>query len=392
MAAQKALFTVIPSLGQYLTMKIVLWALPFAVIWTALARPEPWGNVGMWGYSMGEEEDRDWGPIDYTSYTTSRLLKLSVYRFLDSTGRYVPVHPNHADHPCSPSRFKNLERLGLGGQSNVYLARDRVTRDHVAVKSFTHAVTRDSPTGYIDSIRTEELFLGRLDHPSIPKLYCTFVGKDGHVSLVMQRIQGKDLSQKLFDDMRMTFDRVQTILRQLVNVLEYLHSQKIIHRDVKLENVVMEDSGSIHLIDFDHAVYTKRPLLGQAGTLCNMPPEMVRELPYDDGTDWYGVGLILFQLFTGYHPFQVGPQEEFQDELDLILKGFPKLKYEDHLITSKGGEDISESHAIGVEVGLADDLIGHLCNPSTTERWTYGNGGLDLIKSHPFFQYHDETI
>jgi serine/threonine protein kinase len=358
-------------------MKFKSWILLFAVVLTPQVRSKPWGNGGIFGYS---EDTNDWEPVNYESYSTFELLQLPAREFLDPSGKYVPVHPIYSDCYCYSSRFKNLDDLGRGAQGRVYMALDTITDGHVAIKSLIHPVKIDSENDYINSVRNEEIFLGGLKHPSIPKLYCTFVKKNGHISLVMQHIPGKDLFHQMYPDkVRMDIDRIRTIMRQLVDVLAYLHSQNIAHRDVKLENVLMTDSGMVYLVDFNEALYAREPIFGQAGTPCNMPPEMTQGLPYDDGVDWYGLGLILFELCAKYHPFQ--------DKLNLIPKGVPKIEYKDYSISSESEEDISSMvHDVERKVSLANDLIGHLCDHNTMKRWTYGNGNLEDIKTHLFLQ------
>ena len=108
------------------------------------------------------------------------------------------------------------------------------------------------------------------------------------------------------DDQYLSESEIRRIAQQLVRALHYLHSNRITHRDMKPQNILICDNGVVKLCDFGfarHMSYNTQVLTSIKGTPLYMAPEMVKELPYTHTADLWSLGVILFELATGSPPF-----------------------------------------------------------------------------------------
>ena len=123
--------------------------------------------------------------------------------------------------------------------------------------------------------------------------------------VVTEFAQG-ELFQILEDDKELPEDEVQKIAKQLVQALHYLHSQRIIHRDMKPQNILIGAQGTVKLCDFGFARAMSSQtivLTSIKGTPLYMSPELVQEKPYDHTADLWSLGVILYELYVGQPPF-----------------------------------------------------------------------------------------
>ncbi|NXC42459.1 STK36 kinase, partial [Penelope pileata] len=143
-----------------------------------------------------------------------------------------------------------------------------------------------------------------LHHPNIIQMLDSFE-TDNEVVVVTDYAEG-ELFQILEDDGTLPEDQVQTIAAQLVSALYYLHSHRILHRDMKPQNILLGKDGVIKLCDFGFAramSIQTMVLTSIKGTPLYMSPELVEERPYDHTADLWSVGCILYELFVGTPPF-----------------------------------------------------------------------------------------
>lgn len=295
----------------------------------------------------------------YDQIRTESLLSLKATDLVDGDYNYIPLFPNHKERKCSSSQFQQINLLGKGGISFVWLAMDLISKEQVILKTFDLQIYPQAENVF-KSIRNEEVILKRMVHPSIPSLRCSFI-IDSMVGLVMESFFGVDLYDWRYEIRKGTFvtnGELRLIVNQLVDALEYLHRNNIIHRDVKPENVIVTKENKVYLIDYDCAIYAPRGATGIVGTKSNLAPEILSMKRYYDGVDWYDLGLIIYELATEDHPFD---NEASLEELKKdVLKGIP--------LTGRS---------------LVDDLISHLSAINHRERWSFRNGSIDKIKSHP---------
>lgn len=193
--------------------------------------------------------------------------------------------------------YENLELLGKGGMGEVYRARhdDRT----VALK-----VMADSQAGQLERLRFQREFnVARdLQHPGLVSVF-EQGEHDGQLFYTMEVVSGRPF----LDHLREHPHALQDLFAQLLEALDYIHSRGIIHRDLKSENVLVEEGRRVRLLDFglarsaDNRITQTGSVLG---TPLYMSPEQVLGQELDARTDLYSAGVILYEALAGHPPFE----------------------------------------------------------------------------------------
>lgn len=199
-------------------------------------------------------------------------------------------------------RYEVLRPLGRGGMGAVYLVHDRQEGRQVALKSFPPAARRVEDLAHFEH---EFLTLSRLRNPNLAEVYDFGVIEGTRdVFFTSEFIDGEDLfavSEGLDED------ELAPLIVQTCRGLEYIHSRRIIHYDVKPSNIMVVgrgDEARVKLIDFGLAAERVEEALGVIkGTVSYLAPEVARHLPVDHRADLYSLGVTLFQCFTRNLPF-----------------------------------------------------------------------------------------
>lgn len=194
-----------------------------------------------------------------------------------------------------------LHLIGQGCFGKVYKGRRRYSGQIVALKFISK---RGKAEKDLLNLRLELGILQRLDHPNIIRLLDSFETNTDFV--VVTEFAFGELYEVFQDDKNLPEEEIQPIARQLTQALNYLHSQKIIHRDMKPQNVLIGANDVIKLCDFGFArvmsVQTT-VLTSIKGTPLYMAPELVQERPYDCSADLWSLGVICYELYVGQPPF-----------------------------------------------------------------------------------------
>jgi fused len=172
-------------------------------------------------------------------------------------------------------------------------------------------------------LRTEIRIQRALKHENIILMLDSFE-TDTDIVLVTEFAQG-ELFEILEDDQCLPEEEVQKIARQLVRALHYLHHNRIIHRDMKPQNILVGAGGTVKLCDFGFARHMSAKtmvLTSIKGTPLYMAPELVQEKPYKETVDLWSLGVILFELYKGEPPFYTN---NIYSLIQLIIKD--KVKY-----------------------------------------------------------------
>ncbi|XP_074527519.1 serine/threonine-protein kinase 36 isoform X2 [Halichoeres trimaculatus] len=194
-----------------------------------------------------------------------------------------------------------LELVGEGSFGRVHKGRKRFTGQVVALK-FMPKVNRSERE--LRSLKKEIEILRGLQHPNIVQLYDSFE-TETEVVVVTEYAEGQ-LFQILEDDGHLPESQVREIACQLVSALYYLHFHRILHRDMKPQNILLGKNGVVKLCDFGFAramSVSTLVLTSIKGTPLYMSPEQVEEKPYDHTADLWSLGCILYELHTGAPPF-----------------------------------------------------------------------------------------
>jgi serine/threonine protein kinase len=214
-------------------------------------------------------------------------------------------HPR--THRKKSHRFHNVDEftiireLGRGGYSVVYLVKNIKSGKKYALKcAMKFKKGRDRSARTLQEI----LVLSELKHTSIIRLVGWFEDEE-NIYLVLSYVPGRDLS-KFFKDKPPSRQLAANIILQIVEGIKYCHSRGVIHRDMKLENILIKDDMNIKITDFGLcAIKTHRDeyFEDEVGTVRYTAPELLTGGGYDESIDVWGIGVILFTLLTGQYPF-----------------------------------------------------------------------------------------
>ncbi|MEZ6089619.1 MAG: protein kinase [Pirellulaceae bacterium] len=267
--------------------------------------------------------------------------KISRLSRLQSTGSFV-------DEPeCRASRqaILSIERptidtreigpyiiedlLGEGGMGTVYLARHKQLQQVVALKVL-HRRQADFPMA-ASRFQTEIAAIGRLNHPNI--VAARHAGDDANrLYLAMEYVDGTDLASLLIEHGPLSVPAVAEIGRQIASALHHAHEQNIIHRDVKPSNLILDDRGTVKLLDLGLARLLESPSnangltqSGQTlGTIDFMAPEQIEDSSMvDHRADIYALAATMYTLLTGLAPFDRHHFTSRTAQVSAILMGKP---------------------------------------------------------------------
>ncbi|GAV84051.1 Pkinase domain-containing protein/HEAT_2 domain-containing protein [Cephalotus follicularis] len=194
-----------------------------------------------------------------------------------------------------------IDLVGEGSFGKVYKGRRKYTGQTVAMKFIMKHGKSEKD---IQNLRQEIEILRKLKHENIIEMLDSFESPQ-EFCVVTEFAQG-ELFEILEDDKCLPEEQVQAIAKQLVRALHYLHSNRIIHRDMKPQNILIGAGSVVKLCDFGfaRAMSTNTVVLRSIkGTPLYMAPELVREQPYNHTADLWSLGVILYELFVGQPPF-----------------------------------------------------------------------------------------
>ncbi|TQR17440.1 Stk1 family PASTA domain-containing Ser/Thr kinase [Psychrobacillus soli] len=201
-------------------------------------------------------------------------------------------------------RYKLLEMIGGGGMSNVYLAHDMILDRDVAIKILRYDFSNEEELRR--RFQREALSATSLTHPNIVNIYD--VGEDGDIHyIVMEYVKGETLKQYIQRNAPVSPRKSVTIMKQLTSAIANAHNNHIIHRDVKPQNILLDEEENIKITDFGIAMALSATSYTQTnsvlGTVHYLSPEQARGGTATNQSDIYALGIVLFELLTGKLPF-----------------------------------------------------------------------------------------
>ena len=213
------------------------------------------------------------------------------------------------------------DRLGEGPLSEVYKAVDLDLGRTVALKILRSHAEIDPQADR--RFQREAKHTANIAHPNIAIVY-EFGQDHGTSFIAMEYLQGRTLD-RIIKDQSLGYEECLRIAREVCDALRVVHESKLIHRDLKPGNILLQDDGSVKLLDFgiararDEAGITQHGML--VGTVLYMSPEQVRGDELDFRSDVFSLGAVLYHVITGALPF---PGESFPEVCMAILEGSPR--------------------------------------------------------------------
>lgn len=220
-------------------------------------------------------------------------------------------------------QYHFVKKIGEGGFSSVFLAYDKDTNTKVAIKMLDKTKQDEYETGrkYLKEIK----ILKSLNHPAIASIYEVFED-DKTVYIVMEYIEGNNLREMINTYGGMTESSAQKYIFQIINLLHYLHNvAKVVHRDLKLDNIIIDCNDNVHIVDFGLStlINPNHQMRHPCGSPPFIPPEMLKDMPYSSEVDIWALGVDLYAILFGDLPFA---QRGTHDLYSSIMYETPKIK------------------------------------------------------------------
>ncbi|GAA5963531.1 hypothetical protein JCM8115_003400 [Rhodotorula mucilaginosa] len=264
--------------------------------------------------------------------------------------------------------FDMLDTLGTGTFGRVILVRLRVSpsRPHQPQPLYFALKVLEKSTvvrlRQVEHVNSERSTLAHVHHPFVVNLFCTFQD-EANLYMLLEFVQGGELFSHLRRAGRFSADVARFYVANLVLVLDHLHQQDIIYRDLKPENLLIGADGHIKVTDFGFAKYVQNRTFTLCGTPEYLAPEIITATGHGAAADWWALGVLLFELLAGYPPFFADNPLEIYEK---ILRG--KFAVPGHIDP------------------VAKNLIRRLLTADLTQRLGNLRNGARDVMSHPWFE------
>lgn len=201
-------------------------------------------------------------------------------------------------------RYEILQMLGRGGMGAVYKARDKELDRIVALKLIRPELAR-SPE-ILRRFKQELILARQVTHKNVIRIF-DLGHADGIKFITMEFVEGQDLRALLLERGKFPPDEAARIMFQICRALEAAHAERVIHRDLKPQNIMLDRNGRVYVMDFGIARSAYLPGMTQTGALIGTPeymsPEQARGEDLDERSDIFSLGVIFYELLTGKSPY-----------------------------------------------------------------------------------------
>lgn len=201
-------------------------------------------------------------------------------------------------------RYEIVKMLGQGGMGAVYKAQDVELDRPVAIKVIRTELAGDAKT--IARFKQELILARQVTHKNVIRIF-DLGSHQGVRFITMEFVDGRDLSAVL-GKQKFKPEEAARMVRQVCRALEAAHAEKVIHRDLKPQNIMVDDAGTVRVMDFGLARSVELSGLTQTGAILGTPaymsPEQAKGTPVDERSDLFSLGIILYEMLTGQVPFQ----------------------------------------------------------------------------------------
>ncbi|KAK2156578.1 hypothetical protein LSH36_209g01022 [Paralvinella palmiformis] len=270
-------------------------------------------------------------------------------------------------HPTTVSvkldDFDRVRLLCAGSFSKVMLVQHKNTKEYYAMKVLNKK--RMVQLKFTEHAVNEKQILQAINFPFLVHLECSF--KDNsNLYLVLEFVAGGDMYSHLQREEHLSELQAKFYGAQIVLAFDYLHNLDIIHRNISLKHLLIDEKGYLKITDFGFSKYCK----GYTWTLCGDPdylaPEVILNKGYSKAVDWWNLGVLMFEMTAGYPPFFADQPIEIYEK---VVSG--KVEYPSHF-----SFDLR-------------DLLSNLIQIETTKRFGNLKNGVNDIKGHKWFATTD---
>lgn len=271
------------------------------------------------------------------------------------------------------SDFEPIKVLGQGSYGKVLLVREISTGRLFAQKQLKKASLIINDTNEVHKTNyqrtlNEKTILEKVNHPNIVRLYYAFQDHN-KVYLILEYLDGGELFHHLAQQRYLSEKDASYYIAQIIVALRYLHlNLKVIYRDLKPENCMLNLDGNLVLTDFGLSkVSTDDKKHSMIGTAQYMAPEVIKGEEYDFSVDWWSLGCVSFDMLTGGPPFTGHTNEKIMDK---VVHSKKHLKFPFYLSLD------------------AKDFLRKLLQPNSEKRFDI-DADFEKLKQHRFFRYLD---
>ena len=232
---------------------------------------------------------------------------MRVYQLLAPGLPGGPLRPTREAEEEREERYRVEELLGSGGMAQVYLAHDTELEIEVAYKRLRPEYAEDPSV--VERFKREATNAAKLSgHPNIVQIRDRGMTREGSYFIVMEYVRGGTLAERIEREGAIPPAEAAALALQVARALKAAHARRIVHRDIKPQNVLLTEEGEVKVADFgiakalDSKSHTSTGVV--LGTPYHVAPEQVLNQPVSERSDFYALGVVLYQRLTGEVPFE----------------------------------------------------------------------------------------